>query len=206
LFSLKLIKLHTVNSTQEYLKKIVGDSSPDTVLAVWAETQTKGKGQRGNSWYSEPGKNLTFSVFIPNINLPAERFFDIHKGISLIIIDTLNTYYPGFQIKWPNDIMADGKKIAGILLDSGIRRGKIDYIITGIGININQNKFPQEAGKAVSLYELTGKKQSLDDIFYRFSDSLLTLNQYLKDPEALHKEYLKNLYLLQKKHTFCILD
>lgn len=94
---------------------------------VIAEKQTSGRGQRGNSWESEPGKNLTFSIVLYPHHIPASRQFALSQIISLGIIDILQKFGPGFSIKWPNDIYWNEKKLVGILIENELTGPYIQY-------------------------------------------------------------------------------
>ena len=120
-------------------------------LVVFSENQTDGKGQRGNSWITERGKNLTFSLFLkPSILISTQ--FVLSKIVSLSIVDFLMEMgVKDVKIKWPNDIYCGDKKIAGILIENTISEGKINNCIVGIGLNVNQVNFDSSIQNATSL-------------------------------------------------------
>ena len=106
-----LLQLEETDSTNNYLKQLLSKQEIEECSVVIAEKQTSGRGQRGNSWESEPGKNLTFSIVLYPHHIPASRQFALSQIISLGIIDILPKFGPGFSIKWPNDIYWNEKKI-----------------------------------------------------------------------------------------------
>lgn len=137
----KIITLDETPSTNEYLQELTVKTECFEGLVVITKNQTQGKGQRGNTWESESGKNLTFSVLLKP-NLLIEEQFVLSQMVSLGIYDFLAKM--GFEqvvIKWPNDIYVDGKKIAGILIENTLTANKIANCIVGIGINVNQTQF-----------------------------------------------------------------
>ncbi len=137
----EIIRLESVDSTNNYAAALLqGRDVPDGTV-VWAGAQTAGRGQHENRWESEPGMNLTFSLIIRPKNLSPERQFLINKAIALGTLDYLRLHLPDAAIKWPNDILAGFRKIAGILIEHRIMGGTIQATIAGIGINVNQKEF-----------------------------------------------------------------
>jgi len=149
-FGSELIRLDEVESTNTFLQQL---SVSKTVLegaVVVAKNQTKGKGQRGSSWETEANKNLTFSLLLKP-NLVVNEQFLISKAVALGIFDFLMALkIKNVKIKWPNDVLVNGKKIAGILIENTLKQNKLSSVIVGIGLNVNQLQFPSEI-KATSL-------------------------------------------------------
>src|SRR5690606_904326 len=137
-----VIKLNATASTNDYLRNLCTVQSLENYTTVTTEIQTQGKGQRGNKWISEPHKNLIFSILIKD-NLPKNSsVFDLNIAISTAIISALECFeIPKIHIKWPNDILADGKKIAGILIENSFIGQNTVLSIVGIGLNVNQTNF-----------------------------------------------------------------
>lgn len=155
-----IINLTTVDSTNNYAaKSLESDEMPDGTVII-ADEQTQGKGQRGNNWQSEKGQNLTCSFFYRCTFLPAKRHFYLNIAACLAIRDFLGTYGLQGVVKWPNDVLVGGKKIAGILVETSLRGDVINHGVIGIGMNINQLKFPEEI-KATSLFAQTGQKHDV---------------------------------------------
>ncbi len=132
---INFIFLDTLDSTNTYCKKISeSEFTKDTV--VIADTQSQGKGTKGRSWISPKGKGLWFSILLkPSIKLNDINFLTILTSTALY-----NTFlYLGIntKIKWPNDIYLNSKKLCGILTESKISKNKVEYVIIGIGINVN---------------------------------------------------------------------
>ena len=134
-----IIWLESVDSTNDEAKRHISDIDNLSVLS--ALEQTAGRGQRGNSWTSAPGENLMFSIVLKSPALMAEDHFALNEITALSVADFLSTYGIKAQIKWPNDIYVDEKKICGILIENSFRGKSISSSIIGIGLNINQRNF-----------------------------------------------------------------
>lgn len=159
-----IIKLNATPSTNDYLKKKCSTQPVENFTVVTAENQTQGKGQRGNVWQSESGKNLTFSVLVKGLFRSGSSVFDLNIAVSLSIIEVLESHkIPKLNIKWPNDILSDGKKIGGILIENTISGQQSVSSIIGIGLNVNQTDF-NDFPKASSLKNSTQKEFDRDEI------------------------------------------
>jgi BirA family biotin operon repressor/biotin-[acetyl-CoA-carboxylase] ligase len=155
----KIIRLDTVNSTNSFLSENLNDSSFFEGLVVVANAQTLGRGQGENLWHSNSGDNLLFSVLLqPKCDLIYQFF--LNQFIALSICQTLKQFGIECQIKWPNDILVDKKKIAGILIENKIQGRMFHSSIVGIGLNINQSDFPDQLINPTSMKLLL--KDSID--------------------------------------------
>lgn len=164
--------------------------------------QSGGRGQAGNRWESEPGKNLTFSIVLENPVEPENHFF-LNVFLSLAIAKCLNQITGKlFQVKWPNDLMAGGKKIGGILIENSVMGKAIRYSVAGIGLNVNQERFNFSA--ATSLFLFTGKKFKTEELLGDLLASIETEFSRLrgKDFPGLKGEWLDHLYLFNTRHQF----
>lgn len=172
---MRIITLPECGSTNTSLKEILSSEGnlPEGTI-VRAEVQTKGRGQRGNIWEAEPGKNLTFSVLLKPTGLSQRSNFLLSEAVAIATVSFLERYAgmkSDIRIKWPNDILADGKKIAGILIENSIGTdGGIIYSIVGIGLNVNQTCFSQDAPNAVSLSNITGNTYDLNALMLEFGN------------------------------------
>ncbi len=169
---MKLIKLDAIDSTNEFLKGLSNDQLVENFTVVTTESQTKGKGQMGSTWTSEPGKNLIMSVLVKNFLLDGNSIFDINIVVSVSIIQTLETLkIPGLSIKWPNDIMSYNKKIGGILIENSIKsNGTINSII-GFGLNVNQTNF-EHLPKASALTLICNTTFDKEEILLKIIEKL----------------------------------
>ncbi len=193
---MKLIKLNAIDSTNDFLKKMSQDQVLENFTVIVAETQTKGKGQHGAVWLSESGKNLITSILISNTLSDIRDVFLLNTAVTLSIIKALETIkIPSLSIKWPNDIMSENKKIAGILIENLIKEnGKIDSIV-GIGLNVNQTNF-EDLTKASSLKNITNKDFEIEKILNQIIAELkLNIDKILlKQESALWDDYHKWLF------------
>jgi len=134
-----IIWFERIDSTNEEARRHISDIDNLSVLS--ASEQTAGRGQRGNTWTSRPGENLTFSIVLKSPVLMAEDHFALNEIAALSVTDFLSIYGIKAEIKWPNDIYVDGRKICGILIENSFRGKSISTSIIGIGLNINQRNF-----------------------------------------------------------------
>ena len=139
---MKIINLESIDSTNEYANRIAKDVN-ENVLII-ANNQTNGRGTHGRNWFSEEGKNILMSFLIKDIK-DYKSIDGITIKIGKIIHEILSSKFDlNFEIKLPNDILCNGKKICGILCESSIVNNKVNYLIIGIGINVNQVVFGEE--------------------------------------------------------------
>ncbi|MBI2280704.1 MAG: biotin--[acetyl-CoA-carboxylase] ligase [Bacteroidetes bacterium] len=183
----KIITLDETPSTNTYLQELTVKTECFEGLVVVAKNQPHGKGQRGNTWESESGKNLTFSVLLKP-NLPIDEQFLLSQTVALGIYDFLKAKnIKHVAIKWPNDIYVEYQKIAGILIENTLTSNKITNCIVGIGLNVNQTQFTP-AINATSLAFLTKKEFELEHL----------LNELLKCIEVRYLQLKANKYTLIK--------
>lgn len=190
---LNYVHLSSVVSTNSYLAA-VADSSPEGTV-VYADSQTAGRGQRGNSWESADGKNITMSMLLrPCLIAPNEQFC-LSEVVALAVARVVERYVQDVTVKWPNDIYVGDKKICGILIEHKLSGGKISHTIAGIGLNVNQRQFFSDAPNPVSLRQLTGNDIPLDAVLHDLADEIAGLYALLPEGrEGLHEEYLSRLY------------
>jgi BirA family biotin operon repressor/biotin-[acetyl-CoA-carboxylase] ligase len=191
-----LIHLRETDSTNNFLKNILEKEELPSGSIILTDYQTAGKGQQGNSWESEAGKNLLFSILLRPENITTDHFFIISEIASLSIKYTLDKYIDDITVKWPNDIYYKDKKIAGILIENFLSRNIIFQSIIGTGINVNQREFLSNAPNPVSLRIITGHDFDLMELIEVFQTnfSLLCKKSSTAQFDSLHKEYLYSLY------------
>ena len=155
----KIIRLDNVNSTNSFLSENLNDSSFFEGVVVVANAQTQGRGQGENLWHSNSGDNLLFSVLLqPKCDLIYQ--FYLNQFIAVSICQTLKQFGLDCQIKWPNDILVNKKKIAGILIENKIQGRMLHSSIVGVGLNVNQSDFPDQLINPTSMKLLL--KDSID--------------------------------------------
>jgi BirA family biotin operon repressor/biotin-[acetyl-CoA-carboxylase] ligase len=149
-----IIWLERVDSTNDEARRHI--SEIDNLSVVSALEQTKGRGQRGNRWSSQPGENLTFSIVVKDFRIKANEQSAISQATALSLVDLLSRHEIKARIKWPNDIYAGDEKICGILIENSLKGSEIDWSIIGIGLNVNQTAFPEDLPNPTSMKLCTG--------------------------------------------------
>ena len=170
---------------------------------VVTDHQYQGRGQRGNTWYSEPHKNLTFSVVLHPTFLAAQQIFSLNIITALAIQNVLAYYIPsGLCIKWPNDIYYQDKKLGGILIENVLEKRTIKASIIGIGLNVNQSCFtlPMPTSLSLVCQRTFSLPQLLTQILARLERNYLQLRAQGIAP--LKAAYLENMYWMYEIHTF----
>ncbi len=159
-----LIKLSAIDSTNDFLKELSKQDVLENFTTVIAENQTKGKGQMGAVWISESGKNLIMSILVKYVVKNADEVFQLNVAVAVSIIEALaKLNLPNLAIKWPNDILSDEKKVAGILIENRFKSDTTIESIVGIGLNVNQKDFTFFP-KASSLSLLMKKEYDIDQL------------------------------------------
>jgi BirA family transcriptional regulator, biotin operon repressor / biotin---[acetyl-CoA-carboxylase] ligase len=184
-----VIYLDQVASTNDYAKQQLAENEISTPVIVLTQNQMSGKGRRGNYWFSEPGKDLVFSYLVPELAIPVKNQFWLTQMVSISILETLIFYKPHgrFSIKWPNDILLGGRKIAGVLIENTVQNNLLETSVLGVGININQKNnvengislshgSPQEIEPFEVLEILVKKMQSFFKKPWKDSSQSLSLN------------------------------
>ena len=187
---MKTIWLDTIDSTNSEALRRLPELESATVIA--ARVQTAGRGQRGNSWFAEPGQNLTFSIVLKDLDLKASEAYLLNYLASVAVAEFLDGYGVRCSIKWPNDIFVGRSKICGILVENSLSRTGIATAIIGIGININQKEFPQ-LSNATSLIRCTGKEFSVEECLEAFLKVFDANLHLLSSPELVNK-YTASLF------------
>jgi BirA family biotin operon repressor/biotin-[acetyl-CoA-carboxylase] ligase len=168
-----VIKLDAIDSTNDYLKTLAKNEMLENFTTVIANKQTKGRGQMGAKWVSEKGKNLTMSILVKDVLLNYQAIFTLNSAVALAIVAVLDSLnIPKVTIKWPNDIMADSKKIGGILIENSMKpNGAISSII-GIGLNVNQVDF-EALPKATSIANISKHEQDREMLMEKIVSTLV---------------------------------
>ena len=172
-----IIHLETVDSTNDHLKKINNQVEDGTV--VISDEQTKGKGRLGRKWQSKSREGIWMSIILKPEIIPYKApFITLIAGAS--IVKALNNLQVPAKIKWPNDIVINNKKVSGILTELSADIEKTNYIIVGIGINVNNSEFDRDLKeKATSLYKEHYKLSKVDIV-----------TEILHELEKLYKDYI----------------
>ena len=170
---------------------------------IITDNQQAGRGQRGNGWEAEPGKNLTFSIVLKPTFLAISDQFLLNQCISLAITDSIQgLLVQEVKIKWPNDIIVSNKKVGGILIENNLSNLKIEQSIIGIGLNINQQKFQAELASSLSVI---GKTEfSLSGILEMLLENVEARYLQLKRSEfsSIKSDYLSKLFQINQANRY----
>ncbi len=200
-----IIELETVDSTNTYAKELLAKEKPVEGTVVFAHEQHSGRGQMGNTWKTEAGKNLTVSFILYPDFLDADKQFYLNMAISLAVKDFCESVLPDeIKIKWPNDIYWHDKKLGGILIENTISGNRISSSVIGIGINVNQEEFDATLPNPVSLLQISNFEFKLSNLIEGLS---VFIEKYYLQLRQLHfnfldKGYTVALYRYQQTHEF----
>ncbi|GAB4296702.1 MAG: biotin--[acetyl-CoA-carboxylase] ligase [Marinilabiliales bacterium] len=203
-FGKNLFKLQKIDSTNKFAIELIPKIDPIEGAVVWAMEQEKGRGRQNNTWESESGKNLTFSVILYPRFLNVEDQFYISKAMSLGVFDYILQYSDNVSIKWPNDIYVGNKKIAGILIENSVYKDIIKSSVVGIGLNVNQTVFKSNAPNPTSLKLILKNDIDLNESFENLCMHLEKRYVQLQNKqfEIIDKDYLNNLFRFGKTSKF----
>ncbi|MGM9788327.1 MAG: biotin--[acetyl-CoA-carboxylase] ligase [Candidatus Cryptobacteroides sp.] len=170
----------SLKSTNTELREHI--SEYDSLSVVATVEQSAGRGQGDHSWYASPGKNLTFSIVFKPENLNATDALYLSRITTLALLSYLKDKGVEARIKWPNDIWVGEKKICGILIENILDGQLVESSIIGIGLNLNEDNWPEELPNPVSLHELTGEHYDIK-----------------KELAVFHKEFCRHAEMLKSE-------
>ena len=191
-----IIRLATVDSTNRYMRdnasELWSKHGESGLVVVTAGHQTAGRGQRGNTWNSNAGENLLFSILVrPGESLKVAEQFLLSQAVALSLHEAMLHFGIETRLKWPNDIYVGKRKLAGILLELDYAGAFVEQAIIGIGINVNQQAFPPMERVPVSMKMLQGHEYILDDVLATILDSF---ERYYHELESGSKELIAERY------------
>lgn len=200
----KKVFVESLPSTSTYIASTVAEKGLPEGIIIYTSYQSSGRGQTGNKWESEKGKNLLFSTLLYPNTIPVADQFLISMAIPLGICDFLKRHLPGCRIKWPNDIYVNDDKIAGVLIEHSIMGDEIRHTIVGIGLNLNQEHFHSDAPNPISLKNLTSIQYDPEiELDHLCSDLDKRYNQLQSNGSAeIRDEYNKLLYRLNEWRNY----
>jgi BirA family biotin operon repressor/biotin-[acetyl-CoA-carboxylase] ligase len=202
--SFETIYLSETDSTNRWLKAH-GDGRN---LLVWTDYQTAGRGCGTNTWESERGKNILFSMLVHPMNVPAADQFILSMANALALKDTLAGYIDDVKIKWPNDIYWKDCKIGGTLIETTLQGRHIRDCIIGTGINVNQGEFHSGAPNPVSLCQILGHEVDREEVLHGVLDNAAKYMKMVNDGSwgAIRTYYRHQLYRLEETHDYRFAD
>ena len=196
-----IVALDETDSTNQYCLDHLaelseGPDGPVAMAVVTAEYQTAGRGQGSNSWESEAGQNLLFSIVCHPVWLPIRAQFIISECVALAVADAVGQYVDNIKVKWPNDIYHGDRKLCGILIENRLHGGHFSDCILGVGLNVNQLSFHSDAPNPVSLRQIVGHEIDRDTLL---RDIIARFDQYLQATRSanyagISAAYMASLY------------
>ena len=201
-------RLKIVDSTNRYIRdeaaRMWSVSPGSEAVAVVSESQTAGRGQRGNVWHSDGGVNLLLSIMVRPVFLAAAQQFLLSEAVALSLHRTLLSYGVDTVLKWPNDIYVGRCKIAGVLVELDYEGSRVEQAIIGIGLNVNQSSFPQMDKLPTSMRNILGRCVDKDKLLAHLLDSFLHYYDRLRieGGTGLHNEYKRLLLGLGEMRSY----
>jgi len=199
-----IIRLEVIDSTNNYAIGLIKTNDLPEGTVVLTEEQTAGRGQMKNTWESDKGKNLLFSVVLYPAFLEIRQQFMLSKVVSLGIYKALNKYVDKLKIKWPNDVYCGDHKLGGILIEHSIMGSKLHHTVIGVGLNINQTEFFSEAPNPISLKNLTNqqfdRERILEEVLVAIDEYYSILREGMHD--QINLEFLNALYRVNEFYLY----
>lgn len=200
--------LDIADSTMNYAAAHQHELGDRTMIV--AHNQESGRGQRGNSWESEPGKNLTVTMlYRPKADMDPrpldEQQFRLSEATALGVADTLEAYGLQAMVKWSNDVYVGDRKISGILIEHTIIGNRLDNSRIGIGLNVNQREFVSDAPNPVSMAQIAGHEFPLDQVMTTLCSEIAALfDRHIASGclESLHELYIARLWRREGLHPY----
>lgn len=189
---------HSTNAEALTILQSNAQVAEGTVIIT--DNQTAGRGQRGNTWESEAGKNLTFSIILKPIFLHPKDQFQLNMAVSLGLYDYLTSQVNDVKIKWPNDMMIDHQKTCGMLIENQINGQQIQSSIIGIGLNVNQESFSSSTPTSMAVKK--AHTFVLNDVLSELLQWIEARYLQLRSQIDLKAEYVEALYGLGEKRSF----
>jgi len=202
----KIIEFDSLDSTNVFASKLLAENILPEGTTIVAKFQSLGKGYSGNSWQSEAGKNLLLSVILYPTFLSLRHQFFLNQISSLAVANTVESFLvnAAVKIKWPNDVFADDRKIAGILIENSVQSESFRHSIIGIGVNVNQENLKATLLHATSFIMISGKEFSLEEVMHELFSQLEKRYLQLKQQriDLIERDYMKKLYRIEELSWF----
>lgn len=173
---------------------------------IWSEHQSEGRGQRGHSWHSTEGENLTFSVVLHPTFLPIVEQFLLSEVVALALVDAMAEYGIECRIKWTNDIYARDSKLVGVLIEHSLAGDTLARTIVGIGLNVNQTEFPSDLPNPTSMALQRSAKFDREEVLRCFMHKLEEWYDVLSsgNKQLVESTYVSRMYHLLEEHPYML--
>ena len=197
----RVMEYDELDSTNSEAARLPQEELRDkTVILTYR--QSAGRGQVGNRWESEPGRNLSLTAVLRPEGLPAAEQFAVSMAVALATRDFVARHVEGCSVKWPNDIYEGDRKISGILIEHTILGARVGMSLCGIGVNVNQRRFLSDAPNPVSLWQLTGRELPLGEALEQLLGCLADRYRAVGDYASLESDFLRFLYRREGVHRW----
>ena len=189
------------HSTSTLLREQYTDALPH-LYTIRTDYQTAGRGQAGNTWESEKGKNLLFSTLLRHEELHATEQWRISMWVAITLWEVLAKHLDKerLTIKWPNDIYYGDKKLVGILIENALIGQYVEHSIVGIGVNVHQMDWQSNAPNPISMKEITGKEYAIEELLNEWICSMKSWENC--STEELSTAYLQRIYRRKGWHEY----
>ncbi len=192
IYKMRMTKhLAETDSTSNQLRTWLNNEEVPDYSIVYADFQSTGRGQIGNSWESERGKNLLMSMVVRPKGLDIHEQFYLSMAVSNAITDIVAKHIPNVEIKWPNDIYVDNQKLAGILIENTLRGSQIADTIVGLGLNVNQTVFTSNAPNPVSMKTICNRELDVNEIMLEIQK---TIEQWMQKVDSKQFGEIRTAY------------
>ena len=189
---MKIIKLDAIDSTNSFLKNKSSNQEIDDFTTVYTQNQFNGRGRTNKQWISEPNKNIALSLFKRIKKTDLEHIFLLNVIASISILELLEKYLvKDVKVKWPNDVMVKNKKISGVLIENKIKKNNSINSVMGIGINVNQQNFPDFLS-ATSIINEIGSVSDIDLLANELAVIIESNFKFLKSNSKLYLDHYNN--------------
>lgn len=181
------------HSTSSLLREQYSDDMPH-LYTIRTDFQTAGRGQAGNAWESEAGKNLLCSTLVRHHQVAASEQWRLCMQVAVALWDVLASYLPEehLRIKWPNDIYYKDKKLVGILIENCLSGAWLSHSIVGVGVNVNQTCWRSQAPNPISMRQISGKEYDVEKIMQEWISSMKSGEN--RNTEDIKAAYMQRLY------------
>lgn len=199
----KIIWLDEAGSTNSVLADLARTGKADDGTVLAARCQSAGRGQRGNSWESAPGLNLTFSVLFAGRDIDVSQHFYVSEAVALAVADCIAEELVSadelVSVKWPNDIYVGDRKICGILIENVLNGRRVLRSIAGVGVNVNQRIWLSDAPNPMSLWEIDNVERDLDALLDKIVSRIM---RYVDEKDDIPPRYMEKLWRKEGFHAY----
>ena len=189
---MKIIKLDAIDSTNSFLKNKSSNQEIDDFTTVYTQNQFNGRGRTTKQWISEPNKNIALSLFKRIKKTDLLHIFLLNVIASISNLELLEKYLvKDVKVKWPNDVMVKNKKISGVLIENKIKKNNSINSVMGIGINVNQQHFPDFLS-ATSIVNEIGSVSEIDLLANELAFIIKSNFKFLKSKSKIYLDHYNN--------------